>query len=82
MFFPFVLCWLQGHVTSYSWAEGSSLWWTASGHQGHQSLCVLKFHGEKLLPQEGIGCSSEGSSDPEQDAPDAPPPMEVETCLC
>eukprot|EP00434_Breviolum_minutum_P030459 symbB.v1.2.026934.t1/scaffold2732.1/size72013/1 len=27
--------------------------------------------------QEGIGCSSEGSSDPEQDAPDAPPPMEA-----
>lgn len=40
---------------------------------------AMKFHGEKLLPQEGIGCSSEGSSDPEQDAPDAPPPMEVET---
>ncbi len=30
MFFPNVLSCLQGHVTSYS-AEGSSLWWTASG---------------------------------------------------
>jgi hypothetical protein len=65
----------QGSGKSSSWREKFPQFWRAGPNS--DVLSVIFDFRVSLGWKERVGCSSEGSSEPEHDSADAPPQMEV-----